>query len=176
MKIAIWDILAVLMLFAMCVTGLVVVQILANPYSELNPFPPATLPAQIVIPSSTVTLRSMPPTWTPGGAVGVGLDRTLAPSSTPVPSSTGFIVASFTPSSTVTDTPTITPTVTQTRTITDTKVPTKTPNKTKTYAAQTAAADKKTQSAPMTQTAAANRTATKECKIILTQTPGASCP
>jgi hypothetical protein len=117
MKLSIWDILAIITLIAVLLIGIIFLQIFSNPYSSLNPFPPPTLPAAVVIPSPTSTQRSMPPTWTPEpgevtpGAVeeAVGLLST----STPFPTATGFTLPTFTPSNTFTVTPSITPTRTR---------------------------------------------------------------
>ncbi len=62
----IWNILSVLVLLsALCVGG-TYLMIFLNPQSNLNPFPPPTLPA--LVPTSTPTptlLALLPPTWTP---------------------------------------------------------------------------------------------------------------
>ncbi len=75
-----------------------------NPTTALNPFPPATRVALLVIPTSTPTPEGLaaPPTWTP----------TSTPTVTPTPPST------FTPTPTavVTPRPTITPRPTDTPT------------------------------------------------------------
>ncbi len=115
MKFSIWDILAVLTLVAVVIVGVIFLQIFSNPHTALNPFPPPTLPAAVVIPSSTPTQRSLPATWTPAPSEG-----TLQPgevsfvaTSTPLPTATGFMLPTFTPSMTFTVTPTITPTRTR---------------------------------------------------------------
>jgi hypothetical protein len=125
MRIAIWDVLTVLTLVAICIIGAVFAQILTNPSSSLNPFPPQALPPTIVIPTSTATLRSLPPTWTPGGGPTQSLpSSTVGPSSTPFATSTGFVLPSFTPTPTNTFTATVTRT--PTRTLTSTPIPTQT--------------------------------------------------
>ncbi len=117
MKFSIWDILAIVTLIAVVIIGVVFLQIFVNPNTSLNPFPPPTLPAAVVIPTSTPTQRSMPPTWTPGpGEVTPGPEtegNDLAATSTPIPSATGFIMPSLTPVDTSTPTPSITPTRTR---------------------------------------------------------------
>lgn len=144
MKLAVWDILAIFTLVAMCVMGLIFIQILANPYSPINPFPPVSLPATIVLPSTTATLRSLPATWTPDGEGIVAPRSSLAPSQTAVFTSTGFVLASFTPSATITPTPTIT------RTPTPTYTRTNTPDYTSTALSKIATAAAQTQSAQQT--------------------------
>ncbi len=117
MKLSIWDILAVITLIAVFLIGIIFLQIFSNPYSSLNPFPPPTLPAAVVIPSSTATQRSMPPTWTPepgeGTPVPISEAASLLATSTPFPSATGFTLPTFTPSNTYTLTPSVTPTRTR---------------------------------------------------------------
>ncbi len=98
----IWGILTVLTLLGViCVTTVFLV-IFTNPYSELNPFPPATLPPPLLLPSPTPTdaVYSLPPTWTP--------TYTIAPlpSETPLPTAT--LPPTPTPI-TITPTPTDTP-------------------------------------------------------------------
>ncbi len=117
MKVSFWDVLSILGLLAICLLAGLFTSIFVAPNSMFNPFPPQALPAQVVIPSSTPTSLSLPPTWTatPGSAF---MTATLAPSQTMVPSSTGFRLATFTPTPTNTYTPSNTPTPTNTRTIT----------------------------------------------------------
>lgn len=95
MKITIWDILAILSLLAVCIIGAVTAQIYINPRIFLNPFPPPTQPPIMQIPTFTPTQRSLPSTWTivPPDT---GQEETLQPSSTPVPTQTEFIMATFT--------------------------------------------------------------------------------
>jgi hypothetical protein len=123
MKLTIWDILAMITLFAVVVVGILFLQIFANPYSAVNPFPPPTMPPTFALPTLTHTPRSLPPTWTPlpgepvvelPGAEPSG-DMPLVDTSTPVPTATGFTLPTFTPTMTFTVTP-IPPTVTPTRT------------------------------------------------------------
>jgi hypothetical protein len=75
----IWNLLTALVLAAMLVVIVIFYLIYRYPSISINPYPPATLPAALVLPSSTPTLPSMPPTWTPTPTI------TLAASSTPVP-------------------------------------------------------------------------------------------
>jgi hypothetical protein len=123
MKLTIWDVFAMVTLFAVVVVGIIFLQIFANPYSAVNPFPPPTMPAALALPTHTITPRSLPATWTPtpGGPVvqepvSDPMTDGLVSTSTPVPSSTGFTLPTFTPTLTFTITP-IPPTVTPTRTV-----------------------------------------------------------
>lgn len=122
MRLTIWDILSIILLLALILVGVIVVQIFIDPYSSVNPFPPATMPAPIQLPTSTNTPRVLPPTWTPT-ALTSG-QATLRPSSTLPPTATSFLVPTATATPTPTRTPTLTPTVTQTPT--ETLVPTRT--------------------------------------------------
>lgn len=106
----------------MIVIGIVVLVIFTNPYTSLNPFPPATPPSLIELPTATPTYRSLPATWTPDdGSSGI-ISGTLRPSSTLMPTGTGFRLN--TPTNTPTLTPTVTNTRTATRTATETVIPT----------------------------------------------------
>jgi hypothetical protein len=69
---------ALLFLGMLCFAGLAGAIFIA-PESIVNPFPPPTLPAMIVIPSSTSTPRKMPATWT------ATVTLTAEPSGTPIP-------------------------------------------------------------------------------------------
>jgi hypothetical protein len=130
MKDGIWNLLTVLVLLATLLLLIIFASIFADPQSALNPFPPPTLPARLQFPTATATLRGLPPTWTPTPENGAPVvdDPGLRPSSTLPPTSTGFVLPSFTPTATHTYTPTITytPTNTPTNTIqpTYTLVPT----------------------------------------------------
>jgi hypothetical protein len=64
MKISFWDVLAFLGVLVLLVVAAGLVAIFINPQSALNPFPPATLPARVVIPSDTPPLQQLPATWT----------------------------------------------------------------------------------------------------------------
>jgi hypothetical protein len=121
MKFSVWDALSILTLMGLCVVGVIVASIFANPASAFNPFPPPTLPAGIVLPSGTPTAFYMPPTWTPVGNNPNTIEKVA--SQTPLPTSTGFVLPSFTPTFTVTPSPTLTETPTETDIPTDTKVP-----------------------------------------------------
>jgi hypothetical protein len=64
MKLSTWDILAILAVLGICVLGGVFLQILVEPHSAINPFPPHDMPQQVVLPSPTPTLKELPATWT----------------------------------------------------------------------------------------------------------------
>lgn len=169
MKFSAWDFFSILGLIALLIIGVVFVQIYVDPYTVLNPFPPPTMPAGIVLPSATATLRQLPPTWTATPFGGVG-GVVIQPSSTFAPTSTGFVIASFTPTPTSTPTPTNTPTPTRTRTPTLTFIPTSTPNYTATALSQYATDIAATSAA---QTAIALQL-TNDCAA--TQAAGGTCP
>ncbi len=86
MKNGTWNILAVLALLAIVALALVFLNIYNNPNSAINPFPPPTLPANVVIPSSTATPILLPATWTPTPPA----PTIPQGSATPVPSPTNF--------------------------------------------------------------------------------------
>ena len=162
MKISIWDILSILLLIGTVIVVIVVIQIFNDPSSGLNPFPPPNLPTALVLPTSTITPMRLPPTWTPpSGGEEEPSPQTpsgLRPTWTLLPSATGFVVNTWTPTVTPTFTPTNTLTPTNTRTNTPVP-PTPTPNLTATFnklATQI--------SAGQTGTAAANATATQAAK------------
>jgi hypothetical protein len=145
MKGLVWNILTVLLLLGLCGMLAVMAAIFVNPDSEFNPFPPSGLPTLIVLPSSTWTPFRLPPTWTPEGGALQSESGARRPTQTFEPTTTGFMVSSYTPSPTITRTPTntrtktMTPTRTKTPTVTNTKKPsptgptvTKRPTKTRT--------------------------------------------
>lgn len=130
MRLTLWDILAIILLVALVMVGVIFLQIFIDPYSPVNPFPPEKLPEVIQLPTATNTPRVLPPTWTPTAPIsGQG---TLRPSSTLPPTATGFVLPTATYTPTPTFTPTKTPTVTRTPTwtlvptITNSPVPTET--------------------------------------------------
>ena len=131
MKISFWDVLSILGLLAICLMAALFTSIFVAPNSMLNPFPPQTLPPQVIIPSSTPTPLRMPPTWTATPGSGFAT-ITLAPSQTMKATSTGFRLPTFTYTPTNTYTPsntpttTKTPTITLTLTLTSSKIPTNT--------------------------------------------------
>ncbi len=94
--------LAVVALLAIVAVAYVVLTIYSNPASPLNPFPPPTLPANVVIPTSTLTPIFLPATWTPQPAP---LTEARS-SSTPIPSPTTYKLITDTPLPTFTETPT----------------------------------------------------------------------
>ena len=65
-KEMIFNILTISVLVLMAVSLIVILMIFANPTASVNPFPPSTLPAMVVLPSLTATKPVVfPPTWTP---------------------------------------------------------------------------------------------------------------
>ncbi|OJX38417.1 MAG: hypothetical protein BGO78_10510 [Chloroflexi bacterium 44-23] len=131
MKDTIWDLLSIIMLLLAGLAAIFMLILFANPYSFLNPLPPAELPPLQVLPTATATLKQLPGVWTPTLGDGVGptfdLTSTKRPSSTPLPSSTGFrlptATSTFTLTPTATDTATFTVTASQTKTSTLTLTP-----------------------------------------------------
>ena len=161
MKISPWNILAFGVILLWVALVIVLLAIFIDPVSSLNPFPPATLPASVVIPSATATYRQLPPTWTPtvNGEI-------LLPTFTSAPTSTGFILPTMTNTSTSTPTKTNTPTVT--------KTPTITPTETLDYIATRAVLTRAAQTLYAGQTQTAEAISTLSCAA--TQLAGGSCP
>jgi hypothetical protein len=127
MKISIWDILTTILVVATVVILVVVIQIFNDPSGSMNPFPPPTLPAELVLPTRTNTPLRLPATWTPVGTAAM-TSTPVAPSglratATLLPTETKFVVDTWTPTATNTFTPTVTRTPTTTRTPTNTSVP-----------------------------------------------------
>lgn len=87
-KLNAWDILSILVLLGTIIMVIVMFSIFSDPTSSINPFPPATLPPTIDIPTSTLTPVRMPSTWTPTPWV----SPTLRPSSTPIPTMTQVVI------------------------------------------------------------------------------------
>ncbi|MGD9091540.1 MAG: hypothetical protein PVF74_01740 [Anaerolineales bacterium] len=100
----IFNVLTVLvLLMVVCVTA-GFLAIFINPDSDLNPFPPPTLPPTIALPTSTPTPRSLlPETWTPSPSPEPTMTFTPEPSATPFPTETPFplFTATFTPEGTL---------------------------------------------------------------------------
>ena len=61
----VWNLLSIIALLAIVGVLALVMSIYQNPESSVNPFPPPTMPAALVLPSATPTQRVLPPTWTP---------------------------------------------------------------------------------------------------------------
>lgn len=65
MKDGIWNVLSILGAVAIIAVVVIVFAIFANPQTSINPLPPPTLPAPLMLPTATPTLLQLPPTWTP---------------------------------------------------------------------------------------------------------------
>jgi hypothetical protein len=162
MKDSTWNILTILALLGCVILGYVFLNIYSNPTGSMNPFRPPATPPFVQIPSSTTTLRSLPPVWTAteGGQV-------VLPSSTMPPTSTGFLLPTATNTATPTRTATLTPTRTRTPTVTNT------PNKTATALSLFATHERQTAVAAASQTAQSFQL-TDDC--LATQDAGGTCP
>jgi hypothetical protein len=130
MKVTLWDILSVFVLMFAVGLGLLFAFVFIQPNNGVNPFPPPTLPASLILPSSTPTFRSLPPTWTSGPPQEIAALASI----TAHPSATWVVLtrAAGLPTYTLTPTRTLTPTVTltPTRTTTLTLIPSGTPTRT----------------------------------------------
>jgi hypothetical protein len=76
----IFNILTIFSLLGTVIVITWVMQVFQNPQAAVNPFPPATLPAPLILPSATPTVKALPPTWTP--TVVAEILPTLTPSPT----------------------------------------------------------------------------------------------
>ena len=87
-----WNFLTVCLVLATIALAGVLMMIFSNPSIALNPFPPPTMPALVIYPTSTPTPMQMPPTWTPTPRV-TDTPQLVTVTNTPEPS--------LTPSSTI---------------------------------------------------------------------------
>ncbi len=102
----IWNILTILSLLGVVCVGCVFVAIMINPQSQLNPFPPPTMPVRRLMPSSTPTSPvKLPPTWTPTFTPVPTLTLTPEPTSTLPPTPTPIALTSTPPDTPVPPTP-----------------------------------------------------------------------
>ena len=136
-KNAFWNALSLIVFMSIIGVIAFFTLIFLNPYTNLNPFPPPTLPAALNLPTFTPTYAQFPATWTPGVSDQQGGQPNLLPSSTPLASPT-MVVLNHTSVPIYVATHTRTPTVTQTNTPKPTRTKTPIPNLTATYMAQVA--------------------------------------
>lgn len=98
-----WNVLTLLALLGIILAASWFMLVFQDPYTAMNPFPPPTLPAAIVLPTSTATQPALPPTWTPE------VTETEVPTFTPVPTHTATLseteVAAKGPTATRTESP-----------------------------------------------------------------------
>jgi hypothetical protein len=138
-----WNVLTGVTLLLLAGVGIAYAMIFTNPQVGLNPFPPSTEPALMVLPTYTATYLRFPPTWTPENNQGNSYatprstqQETGDPSLTPDTETPEFILFTRTmtpsPTATFTETPTPTNTHTPTNTPTRTSTPTKTSTPTQT--------------------------------------------
>jgi hypothetical protein len=100
-KPLIWNILTLVVLLGVCGLAYYFWNIFNNPYSALNPFPPALLPTSYETATPTSTIIPLESTWTSTPTISPVASRTKAPTWTLLPQM-------ITP--TATSTPTLTPT------------------------------------------------------------------
>jgi hypothetical protein len=93
----VWTILSILVLVAILILVGIFGMIFFNPYSSLNPFPPAPLPTLMTYPTATITPLPLPATYTPTRTIEPTATPTNLPTWTPVPSFTPFVLGSVTP-------------------------------------------------------------------------------
>jgi len=108
----VWNLLTILMLLAVACVLLVFGLLFVNPNQAFNPFKPPALPAEIVIPTSTATVRAFPATWTATASLAPTQTNTPGPS---MPTATQFVITvppnPATQTAVALATPTFTPTV-----------------------------------------------------------------
>ena len=76
-----WNVLTTLVILStFCLVGYFLV-LFSNPQVAVNPYPPPTMPVLALLPSSTATQPSLPPTWTPTPRP----TQTTRPTQTPQP-------------------------------------------------------------------------------------------
>ncbi len=76
-----WNVLTTLVILStLCLIGYFLV-LFSNPQVVVNPYPPPTMPVLALLPSSTATQPSLPPTWTPTPRP----TQTTRPTQTPQP-------------------------------------------------------------------------------------------
>lgn len=76
-----WNVLTTLVILStLCLIGYFLV-LFSNPQVAVNPYPPPTMPVLALLPSSTATQPSLPPTWTPTPRP----TQTTRPTQTPQP-------------------------------------------------------------------------------------------
>lgn len=174
MRTSIWDVLALMGMLATMSVASIFLLIFSDPYTALNPFPPPTLPPTVVIPTSTATLRSLPATWTPTPGIEGGPQ--WRPSSTPVPTLTGFRLSTwtFTPTRTRTPTQTSPPTSTPARTQTPLPTYTSAPSPTLNQTAMQQTVDAAVKASQTASVEAATLTAQVATNVAISQTAEAA--
>jgi hypothetical protein len=115
MKLSFWDILASMVLLAGLAMGTIFVNIFINPHTLINPFPPATPVATLVVPTLTASPLALPEVWTSTPETPVS-DVVKAINSSPTPTEIGthFVLPTKTATRTRTASPTPTKSVTST--------------------------------------------------------------
>jgi hypothetical protein len=100
-KSLVWNVLTVVVLLGTCYLAYIFLTIFSNPYSNLNPFPPAPLPTLYQTATPTFTPIPQEATWTPTDTIQPSPSRTKAPTWTLLPQ---MITKSITPTLAVTPT------------------------------------------------------------------------
>ncbi|MBI9047459.1 MAG: hypothetical protein JEZ06_23435 [Anaerolineaceae bacterium] len=87
-KDTIWNILTGIVLLAMLIVVVVMFLVYQNPDLEMNPYPPPTVPAKLILPTSTNTAIPMPATWTAVPTQTMTATKTALPTRTMIPTNT----------------------------------------------------------------------------------------
>jgi hypothetical protein len=106
-KIDTLDIFSILLLVGAVCLGGYFMMVFINPYSGINPLPPATPIPPIVIPSATITPQQLGELWTATPTIQPTVTNTPRPTFTPIPTNTPIVL--FEPTATP-ETPTATAT------------------------------------------------------------------
>jgi len=98
----IWNFLSIIVVMAIIGLGVFYGSIFFNPYSALNPFPPAPLPTVLTYPTDTITPLPLPATFTPTNTEQPTSTETPLPTLTKPPTFTPFMLGpSLTPTPTL---------------------------------------------------------------------------
>lgn len=93
------DIFSILLLLgAVCLGGYFML-VFINPYTALNPMPPATPIPPIIIPTATITPQQLPTLWTETPTIQPTITETLRPTFTAIPTGTPLVL--FEPTATL---------------------------------------------------------------------------
>jgi hypothetical protein len=84
-----WNLLTALTLLITLCLAVCFLAVFINPYNSLNPFPPAT-PAQLILPTATITPIQLQATWTPTVTIQPTPSDTPRPTFTPQFTATPF--------------------------------------------------------------------------------------
>lgn len=89
----VWNLLTVMVLLTTVCVGIVLLTVLINPHTGINPFPPPTLPVRAALNTPTPTPKNiLPPTWTPESPFKPTNTSIPQPANTPLPTQEDLMV------------------------------------------------------------------------------------